>query len=263
MAAMPSPMSKPEMPLAIGAATGRGAATGAWAGLTEEAVATAGAAARAAEEAGGAEGAALVAAGAATATATGAAAAVPLECGGVPGASVGNFIVGAEVGLGGKLMRTVSFLGWTLAASAGLGGMAPPGGVGTLSAIIFVSSCSQPKVAPHRCQTRIYIFPGTICSLFISVHQIHAERIQRLERGLRKRQIGTAYFQCKASVMTATSQAKPRTKVGKLAGNPLKVFRGFPSCYLPSFRILNLIALLINSIAVPAPPVPSTLNFLP
>jgi hypothetical protein len=28
-----------------------------------------------------------------------------------PGASVGNLIVGAEVGFGGKLIRTVSFLG--------------------------------------------------------------------------------------------------------------------------------------------------------
>jgi hypothetical protein len=31
--------------------------------------------------------------------------------GGAPGASVGNLIVGAEVGFGGKLIRTVSFLG--------------------------------------------------------------------------------------------------------------------------------------------------------
>jgi hypothetical protein len=50
---------------------------------------------------------------------------------------VGNLIVGAEVGLGGKLMRTVSFFGCTLAASAGLGGIAPPGGVGILSAILL------------------------------------------------------------------------------------------------------------------------------
>jgi hypothetical protein len=39
------------------------------------------------------------------------------------------------VGLGGKLIRTVSFLGCTLAASAGFGGT-PPGGIfGMLSAI--------------------------------------------------------------------------------------------------------------------------------
>jgi hypothetical protein len=30
---------------------------------------------------------------------------------GPPGGSVGNLIVGAAVGLGGKLIRTVSFLG--------------------------------------------------------------------------------------------------------------------------------------------------------
>jgi hypothetical protein len=30
---------------------------------------------------------------------------------GPPGGSVGNLMVGAAVGLGGKLMRTVSFLG--------------------------------------------------------------------------------------------------------------------------------------------------------
>jgi hypothetical protein len=31
--------------------------------------------------------------------------------GGAPAASVGSLIVGADVGLGGKLMRTVSFFG--------------------------------------------------------------------------------------------------------------------------------------------------------
>jgi hypothetical protein len=67
----------------------------------------------------------------------GAAALVAAAGGALPGASVGSLIVGAEVGLGGKLMRTVSFLGWTLAASAGLGGKAPPG-VEILSAINFL-----------------------------------------------------------------------------------------------------------------------------
>jgi hypothetical protein len=61
----------------------------------------------------------------------------PALGGGAPGASVGSFIVGAEVGLGGKLMRTVSFLGWTFEASAGLGGIAPPGDVGILYAIFL------------------------------------------------------------------------------------------------------------------------------
>jgi hypothetical protein len=51
---------------------------------------------------------------------------------------VGNLIV--AVGLGGKLMRTVSFLGWTLAASPrGLGGTGDNGafGFGVGSAIKF------------------------------------------------------------------------------------------------------------------------------
>jgi hypothetical protein len=66
---------------------------------------------------------------------------------GAPGASVGNLIVGAEVGFGGKLMRTVSFLGWTLAASAGFGGKVPPGVVGVLSAI---NSCHRSKLKFSR-----------------------------------------------------------------------------------------------------------------
>jgi hypothetical protein len=73
------------------------------------------------------------------------------EGGGAPGASVGNLIVGAEVGFGGKLIRTVSFLGWTLAASAGLGGNAPPG-AGVFSAINYYF-LPQIKVAPCQCQT--------------------------------------------------------------------------------------------------------------
>ena len=40
-----------------------------------------------------------------------AAAAVAMVGGGAPGASVGNLIVGAAVGFGGKLIRTVSFFG--------------------------------------------------------------------------------------------------------------------------------------------------------
>ena len=46
---------------------------------------------------------------------------------GPPGGSVGNFIVGAAAGLGGKLMRTVSFFGWTLPVDFFIGGgTAPP-----------------------------------------------------------------------------------------------------------------------------------------
>jgi hypothetical protein len=47
---------------------------------------------------------------------------------------VGNLIVGAAEGLGGKLMRTVSFLGWTLPVSF-FGGTAPVGVLGMFSAI--------------------------------------------------------------------------------------------------------------------------------
>ncbi len=50
-------------------------------------------------------------------------------------AGAGILIVGAEVGLGGKLIRTVSFFGCTLAASVGLGGTAPEGVLGMFSAI--------------------------------------------------------------------------------------------------------------------------------
>src|SRR6266566_2937674 len=83
-------------PVAVGAAAGRGAGVG-------------GAGACAPAEAG--------------ATATGAAAAE-----GAAGAGAGIFIVGAAVGLGGKLIRTVSFFGCTFAASVGFGGTAPEGG---------------------------------------------------------------------------------------------------------------------------------------
>jgi hypothetical protein len=73
------------------------------------------------------------------AAATGAAALTAATGGALPGASVGSLMVGADVGFGGKLMRTVSFFGWTLLASAGLGGNAPPGDGGIFSAIIVPS----------------------------------------------------------------------------------------------------------------------------
>ena len=63
--------------------------------------------------------------------------------GAVAVAMVGSLIVGADVGFGGKAMRTVSFLGCTLAASAGFGG--PLGGkVGFVSAIIIL--CAGKKL---------------------------------------------------------------------------------------------------------------------
>src|ERR1043166_9424927 len=47
----------------------------------------------------------------------------------------GSLIVGAEVGLGGSAMRTVSFFGCTWAASGGFGGT-PPGGTGEFGSAI-------------------------------------------------------------------------------------------------------------------------------
>jgi hypothetical protein len=128
MAAMASPLSKTVTPETITGAIGRGAAEGPAAGLAEVAGAETRAGVAGPEDGGGA--------GALdwAETATGAAA---LADDGAPGASVGSLIVGDEVGLGGKLMRTVSFFGWTFEASAGLGGRAPPGDVGKLSAIFF------------------------------------------------------------------------------------------------------------------------------
>jgi len=45
-------------------------------------------------------------------------------------------MVGDDAGLGGRLMRTVSFFGCTFEASGGLGGIPPPGVMGLLSAIV-------------------------------------------------------------------------------------------------------------------------------
>ena len=70
---------------------------------------------------------------------------------GPPGGSVGSLIVGAAEGLGGRFIRTVSFLGWIFEASGGLGGKAPPGKLGLFSAIINF----QVKVERSHCQTLI------------------------------------------------------------------------------------------------------------
>src|SRR5206468_10398536 len=69
----------------------------------------------------------------------------------------GSLIV--AVGLGGNAMRTVSFLGCTLAASPGLGGTPPVGGLGLFSAIISDFS-GQAKVGVNRCQTLNRNAPG-------------------------------------------------------------------------------------------------------
>src|SRR5947209_1023950 len=111
------------MPTACGrgavAGAGRGAAAGAGRG------AATGAAAPARVVVGGAAGAAALGIG------IGAPAGPAV---GPPGGSVGSLMVGAAEGLGGKLMRTVSFLGWTLPVSF-FGGIAPLGIPG-MSAII-------------------------------------------------------------------------------------------------------------------------------
>jgi len=90
---------------------------------------------------------AAAAAGAAVLGAGAAAAGARLGALGAPdgpaGGSVGNLMVGAAVGFGGKLMRTVSFFGCTLPVSF-LGGCTAPvgpggGGVGGgISAIAIV-----------------------------------------------------------------------------------------------------------------------------
>jgi hypothetical protein len=68
-------------------------------------------------------------------------------------AGAGILIVGAAVGLGGKLIRTVSFFGCTLAASAGLGGTALEGVFGIFSAI--TDFAVQARVGLRRCQMLI------------------------------------------------------------------------------------------------------------
>ena len=62
---------------------------------------------------------------------------------GPPGGSVGSLMVGAVDGFGGKLIRTVSFLGCTLPVSFFTGGTAPVGAPGMfegMSAIVFSRS---------------------------------------------------------------------------------------------------------------------------
>jgi len=60
-------------------------------------------------------------------------------------------MVGAAVGLGGKVIRTVSFFGWTLPVSF-FGGTAPPGKFGMFSAIRKAEPEPKPPLRP--CQTR-------------------------------------------------------------------------------------------------------------
>src|SRR5438552_9068287 len=130
-AARPSALSNPLTPVMTGARRCGGAGR-------PVAVGAAGAAAGRGAGVGGAG---------ACAPATGAAAAE-----GAAGAGAGILMVGAAVGLGGKLIRTVSFFGCTLAASVGFGGTAPEGGIGMSSAITF---WVQTRVDASRCQMLI------------------------------------------------------------------------------------------------------------
>ena len=126
----------------------RGAAAGLAAEGATGALAGAGAVGRATEVPGLAGAAGAAAAGAAAAVGAAAAgrgiccvAAVVTTGRGAPagdapvGGSEGSLIVGAAVGFGGKAMRTVSFLGCTLAASGGFGGTGGTGEFGVGSAI--------------------------------------------------------------------------------------------------------------------------------
>src|SRR5215469_9461010 len=104
----------------------------------------------------GETGAAVVVRGAATGAAVpaglGAAGAAPGMPPGAPvGGRVGNLIVGAADGLGGKVIRTVSFFGWTLPVDFFMGvtgAPGTPGGTGGcgLSAIINLSSQHKGRV---------------------------------------------------------------------------------------------------------------------
>ena len=92
--------------------------------------------------------------GAAVAGAATGAAAVVGEAGVAPlGGSDGNLIVGAAVGFGGRAIRTVSFFGWTFAASGGFGGIPPGGGgigVGSAIKLILARTYGSAKTVSNR-----------------------------------------------------------------------------------------------------------------
>ena len=81
--------------------------------------------------------------------------AAAVEAGGPPGGSVGNLMVGAAEGFGGRLIRTVSFLGCTLPVSF-FGGAAPIGKFGMFSAINLISC--ETRFESCGCQTLILGF---------------------------------------------------------------------------------------------------------
>jgi hypothetical protein len=148
-AAMASPRSSPLTLFPAAAIAGAGRAAGAGAGPGRGAGADAPVATgRAGTEAGdvtpAAGGGGATVRGAPT-DGGGAAADGAAGGGGPPAGNVGNLIVGAAVGLGGRLIRTVSFLGCTLPVSAFLGGT-PGAGLGMFSAINF--SLLTPNYGP-------------------------------------------------------------------------------------------------------------------
>src|SRR6266571_264063 len=143
--------SRALMRLAAGATPARGASPGAPAGREACGEAGAAVAGRGPEGTPGSEVGGLGGASGPLAAGDPAADAAADVDGGPPG-SVGNLIVAA--GLGGRLMRTVSFFGCTLAASDGLGGTAPGGGLGSFSAIILVHFLER-RIERCGCQTLI------------------------------------------------------------------------------------------------------------
>jgi len=71
------------------------------------------------------------------------------------GAGAGILMVGAALGFGGKLIRTVSFFGCTFAASVGLGGTAPDDGVFGMFSAINVFQIKT-RVGASWCQMLIH-----------------------------------------------------------------------------------------------------------
>ncbi len=102
--------------------------------------------------AGAERGAGVGAAAAAAGAAAGAAPGAETAAGRGAAEGAGILIFGAAVGLGGRLIRTVSFLGCTFAASAGLGGTAPDGAPGISSAINQGLLSGDRTIRPVRCQ---------------------------------------------------------------------------------------------------------------
>lgn len=162
-AAMARPISNPLTPrrTGAGAIAGRAipdpvAGAAAIAGLGAELVAGAAVAGRAV---GGPAGVAVAGRGAAGGGG-GPGLAVAGPAPGAPVAGSEGSLIVAVAGLGGKLMRTVSFFGCTFAASAAFGGTGPePGPVGIFGVLSAITNRQliQARIAPAECQTIIGI----------------------------------------------------------------------------------------------------------